>query len=68
MVIDSYDSPEAEALLQAGKQGGRAREVVTEVTAATGFLVAAGLLAGLAPWHRTQPWAVVATRGAPMVG
>ncbi len=53
MVIDSYDSPEAEALLQAGKQGGRARAVVTEVTAATSFLVAAGLLAGLASWHRT---------------
>ena len=55
MELDSYQSPEAEALLRAGRDR-QARDVtitrerVTHVIAATGFVVAAALLAGLAPW------------------
>ena len=54
--MDSYDSPEAEALLRAGgervtRRSRQGRERLTQAVAAAGFLVAAGLLAGLAPWR-----------------
>jgi HD-GYP domain-containing protein (c-di-GMP phosphodiesterase class II) len=57
-MLDSYESPAAEALLRAGEQR-RAhpiehrREFATQVAAASSFLLAGGLLAALAPWHRT---------------
>jgi putative nucleotidyltransferase with HDIG domain len=58
MQIDSYNSPDAEALLQAGKvrddrQLDQRREFITQLVAAVGFLLSAGLLAGVAPWHRS---------------
>jgi len=57
MNLDAYDTPEAEALLEIGKDRrarplDRHRELTTQVIAAAGFLLAAGLLAALAPWHR----------------
>jgi hypothetical protein len=56
IVIDSYSSPDAAALLTAGdervKRHARRRELSTQRVAALGFLAAAGLLAALAPWHR----------------
>jgi HD-GYP domain-containing protein (c-di-GMP phosphodiesterase class II) len=57
MKLDAYDSPDAEALLEVGKQRrhqrpGRQRELSTQFVAAAGFIVAAVLLATLAPWHR----------------
>ncbi len=56
-VNDSYDTPEAEALLEAGAQrrvGDRSsrRETLTHGAGAVGFLVAASLLASLAHWQR----------------
>jgi HD-GYP domain-containing protein (c-di-GMP phosphodiesterase class II) len=58
MNIDSYTSPDAEALLTLAQarlapHRGRRRELVTNSLGATGFLVAAGLLAALAPWDRS---------------
>lgn len=58
MKIDSYDTPEAEALLEAGaaresRSLEHRRLVTTRVIAAVAFLVAAGLLAALAPWHHS---------------
>jgi hypothetical protein len=58
MNIDSYDSPEAEALLEVGAARGsrpleHRREVTTRVIAAVAFLAGAALLAALAPWHRS---------------
>lgn len=55
---DSYDTPDAEALIEAGAQRsvgahGTRRETLTHGTGAVGFLVAASLLAVLAPWHRS---------------
>src|SRR5205085_9837025 len=52
----SYDSPEAEALLRAGEEWlARSlrprRELLTLTSSASGFLVAAALLALLAPWQ-----------------
>jgi HD-GYP domain-containing protein (c-di-GMP phosphodiesterase class II) len=56
MNLDSYNTPEAEALLEIGKQRTthaleRRRELTTQIVAAAGFLLAASLLAALAPWH-----------------
>jgi HD-GYP domain-containing protein (c-di-GMP phosphodiesterase class II) len=58
MNIDSYDSPEAEALLEAGatrqsRPLEHRREVTTRVVGACAFLAAACLLAALAPWHQS---------------
>jgi HD-GYP domain-containing protein (c-di-GMP phosphodiesterase class II) len=58
MAIDNYDSPDAEALLQAGvtrrtRPPAVRRELITRLVAACGFLAASGLLAALAPWHRS---------------
>jgi HD-GYP domain-containing protein (c-di-GMP phosphodiesterase class II) len=58
MAIDNYDSPDAEALLQAGatrrtRPPAVRRELITRLVAACGFLIAGGLLAALAPWHRS---------------
>jgi HD-GYP domain-containing protein (c-di-GMP phosphodiesterase class II) len=57
-VIDSYDSPDAQALLEAreeklGRQQRRPRELLTNGIGAGLLLVAVGLLAALAPWHRS---------------
>jgi putative nucleotidyltransferase with HDIG domain len=57
--IDSYDNPDAEALLVAGEErwarmAPRPRELATQSVAAAAFLVAGLLLAALAaPWHRS---------------
>jgi HD-GYP domain-containing protein (c-di-GMP phosphodiesterase class II) len=58
MNIDSYDSPEAEALLEAGatrqsRPLEHRREVTTRMVAAFAFLAAAGVLAAVVPWHRS---------------
>jgi HD-GYP domain-containing protein (c-di-GMP phosphodiesterase class II) len=58
MAIDNYDSPDAEALLQAGatrrtRPPAVRRELITRLVAACGFLAASGLLAAIAPWHRS---------------
>ena len=58
MQIDSYASPDAEALLVAGgertkRQVRRQREFAAHYIAAAGFLMAAGALAAIAPWHRS---------------
>jgi HD-GYP domain-containing protein (c-di-GMP phosphodiesterase class II) len=58
MDIDNYASPDAEALLEAGADRrsrplSPRRELPTRVIGAIGFLAAAGLLAALAPWHRS---------------
>jgi HD-GYP domain-containing protein (c-di-GMP phosphodiesterase class II) len=58
MRIDSYDSPDAEALLLVGEERlartrRRARELITSWTGAASFLAAATLLAVLAPWQRS---------------
>lgn len=57
MEIDSYDSPDAEPLLRVAeerllRERPRRREAITNLVGAAGFLVAASLLASLAPWHR----------------
>jgi len=57
MQLDSYDSPDAEALLLVAQERlersrRRRREIVATSTGALGFLTAAGLLAALAPWQR----------------
>lgn len=57
MELDSYDSPDAEALLSAGDERvTRARrdrrELVTNCVGAAGFLVAATSLAAASHWHR----------------
>ncbi len=56
MTIDGYGSPDAEALLLAGEERLsrrrlERRELVTDTIGAAGFVLAAGLLAALAPWH-----------------
>ncbi len=56
MKLDSYDTPEAEALLEAGKERRtralkQSREVTTQIVAAASLALAASLLAALAPWH-----------------
>lgn len=58
MLLDSYDSPDAEALLLAGearvnRHARLRRELATQGIAATAFLVSAVLLAEIAPWDRT---------------
>jgi HD-GYP domain-containing protein (c-di-GMP phosphodiesterase class II) len=58
MGIDSYSSPDAEGLLLAGEQRvtGRRRELrelAAHSVGALGFLVAAGLLAAIVPWHHS---------------
>jgi HD-GYP domain-containing protein (c-di-GMP phosphodiesterase class II) len=58
VAIDSYNSAEAEALLIAGgervrRHGRKRRELVAQGVGAAGFLVAAVLLAVIAPWHRS---------------
>jgi putative nucleotidyltransferase with HDIG domain len=56
-VIDSYDSPDAQALLAAREERPgrpqRPHEVLVNGAGATLLLVSAGLLATLAPWHRS---------------
>jgi HD-GYP domain-containing protein (c-di-GMP phosphodiesterase class II) len=57
MNIDKYDNPEAETLLRVGERRkarilDQRRQLITQMTAAAGFLVAAGLLAATASWHR----------------
>jgi hypothetical protein len=57
MQLDSYDSPDAEALLLVGPERlgrglRRRRELITNWAGAASFLVAATLLAAIAPWHR----------------
>src|SRR5438067_8459183 len=56
--IDSCDSPDAEALLEAGKRRDERRlsahrELVTQTVSSVGFVLAARLIAALAPWHRS---------------
>ncbi len=55
MKLDSYESPEAEALLRASEEAlarrRRRRELTTHSVAAALFLISAALLAALAPWH-----------------
>jgi HD-GYP domain-containing protein (c-di-GMP phosphodiesterase class II) len=58
VLLDSYDTPDAEALLLAAdarvnRHDRRRRELVTHGIAAATFLIAAVLLAAIAPWHRT---------------
>src|ERR1700730_57335 len=68
MEIDAYDSPDAQALLRAGEErDGRRldrRELITHGVGAVSFLLAAGLLAALAPWD--QPFSLA--RAALLVG
>ncbi len=65
MKLDAYDSPDAEALLRAGEErlerrSRPRRELVTDLVGAGGFLIAASLLAALAPWPRSlSVWALV---------
>jgi HD-GYP domain-containing protein (c-di-GMP phosphodiesterase class II) len=67
--IDSYEGPDAEALLQSAeerlaRQRHRRRELATDFTGATSFVVAATLLAALAPWHRAfSLWTTVLVVG-----
>jgi Histidine kinase-, DNA gyrase B-, and HSP90-like ATPase len=67
MLIDSYESPAAQSLLRLGRtrhaNGGEARRLLkTEATGALTFLVAAALLAGLAPSVRHfSAWALAVT-------
>jgi HD-GYP domain-containing protein (c-di-GMP phosphodiesterase class II) len=56
MNLDRYDTPEAESLIAIGKERPtraleHRREVTTQALAAAGFMLAATLLAALAPWH-----------------
>jgi HD-GYP domain-containing protein (c-di-GMP phosphodiesterase class II) len=56
--VDSYSSPDAEALLrERGEQAGRdiraRREIAVHGIGAVSFLLSAALLAWLAPWHRS---------------
>jgi HD-GYP domain-containing protein (c-di-GMP phosphodiesterase class II) len=55
--IDTYDTPEAETLLRVGESRkarrlDQRRQLITQMVAAAGFLLAAGLLAATASWHR----------------
>jgi HD-GYP domain-containing protein (c-di-GMP phosphodiesterase class II) len=83
MKIDSYDSPDAEALLSAGEERlarrlQRRRELITNCVGAAGFLVSAALLAVLAPWHKSLSlgavvlvlftWAVIERVKFPVAG
>jgi HD-GYP domain-containing protein (c-di-GMP phosphodiesterase class II) len=57
MDLDSYETPDAECLLIAGRERHRERErarrlLITEAIGAVAFLAAAVPLAALAPWHR----------------
>src|SRR5258708_588236 len=73
MAIDSYETPEAEALLVAGRRRqGRSvavrRERVTHAVAAGGFVLAATALAVFAPWERSlSVGALVAAMAAYLV-
>ena len=63
MSIDSYETPEREALLHAvAARSARAvigRERITHAVASGGFLAAAAALAVVAPWQRPSPvWLV----------
>src|SRR5205085_142551 len=63
MSIDSYETPEREALLHAvAARSARAvigRERITHAVASGGFLAAAAALAVVAPWQRPSPvWPV----------
>jgi HD-GYP domain-containing protein (c-di-GMP phosphodiesterase class II) len=65
MEIDRYDTPEAEALLEAGRvrddrQLGERRELITQTVSSVGFLATAGLIAALATWHQSlSVWRLV---------
>jgi hypothetical protein len=65
MEIDSYSSPEAEALLIAGGErvrrvGRQRRELAAHGFGAAAFLAAAVLIAVLVPWHRSvSPWTLL---------
>jgi HD-GYP domain-containing protein (c-di-GMP phosphodiesterase class II) len=82
-VNDSYDTPDAEALLEAGEQRragdrGPRRGTLTHGAGAVGFLLAASLLAALAPWQRSlsllnlllvlAAWVVVGRAQFPVAG
>jgi HD-GYP domain-containing protein (c-di-GMP phosphodiesterase class II) len=65
MAIDSYANPDAEALLLVGeerlaREQRRRRERITHGVRASAFLVAAALLAALAPWERSLSVPVLA--------
>ena len=56
MQIDSYDSPDSEALLRVGEERLvrprlSRRELITHSVRAGSFLIVASLIAALAPWH-----------------
>lgn len=56
--MDAYDSPDAEALLAAADthllaRKPKRRQLAVHGLAGAGFLIAASLLAALAPWHRS---------------
>ncbi len=57
MTIDSYRTPEAEALIVSGRERlhrwRRRRELLTNAVVAGTFVIAAGLIAALAPWQPT---------------
>jgi HD domain-containing protein len=60
MDIDAYDNPEAEHLLQVreeriSRQARERRELLANGLGAVAFVLAACLLAILAPWHRSLP-------------
>jgi putative nucleotidyltransferase with HDIG domain len=64
MQIDSYTSPDAEALLlvgeeRLGRKRRRSREIATNGIGAASFLAAAVLLATIAPWQR--PFSISST-------
>jgi len=65
MFIDSYDSPDAEALVLAGEERVSSerrarRELIAHGVGAVSFLAAATALAAIAPWHRSLSSASVA--------
>jgi hypothetical protein len=55
VALDSYSSPEAEALIVSGRERlhrwRRRRELITNLVGAGTFLLVAGLIAALAPWQ-----------------
>ncbi|HEY2436360.1 MAG TPA: HD-GYP domain-containing protein [Solirubrobacteraceae bacterium] len=55
MAIDSYRTPEAEALIVSGRERlhrwRRRRELLTNAVGAAAFVITAGLIAVLAPWE-----------------
>src|SRR5438067_8498916 len=58
VLLDSYDTPDAEALLLAAdarvlRHDRRRRELATHGIAASAFVIAAVMLAAIAPWQRS---------------